>query len=142
MVLNTSQKNYLWTSLRSFEESLHLAERVLASGSEKGVLYDRKLQMSGEQIDQAHQKIEAALQALAQLAGQLELQKREDNLNQSLSGQMSVSWADLIDARSDRLRGYGKVDPAVAEVLDPAAESLARMAKELGNLFSLTPQTE
>lgn len=49
--------------------------------------------------------------------------------------ELSVSWADLMDARSKRLRGYGDIDPRIVKILDPGIESLSRAAMELNQLI-------
>jgi hypothetical protein len=141
MALNPNQQNYLYATLSAFEKSLRLADRLLAEGDERGILYYQKSYLDAGLRQSARHKISLALQELANLANQLGLQPREENSDQMIMAQMGASWADLVDSQSSRLKGYGQVDPQAAALIDPAVNHLARLAAELGEFFTADPSS-
>jgi len=48
---------------------------------------------------------------------------------------MSMSWANLCDARSNKLKRFGDVDPALGPVLDPRIDRLAELALSLASML-------
>jgi hypothetical protein len=133
--LTFSQRNHLRVALKSFEEALRLAEDWLGKGEETGFLYTRKLQISAEKRQQATQQIHQALAYVQELSEDLQYETREEDAGRMIMAAFSVAWATLIDAQSKRLKSYGKIDPQVAEVIDPAFERMAEMAMRLADLF-------
>ena len=95
--------------------------------------------MDAGQQRAAKMKIEQALQELAVLADRFGFKPREERLAQTVAAQMSVVWSDLIDIHSQQMRGYGEVNPATAQILDPAAAHFAQVSMELSQLFSSAP---
>lgn len=59
-----------------------------------------------------------------------------ENAASPLRGEMSVSWADLLDSRASELKRAGAVHPELSDALDPNIQRLAGMALRLTNLFS------
>ena len=137
MPLNPNQQNYLYASLRNFEKALRQADQLLAQGDERGILYYQKSNLDPALRQAARQKISLALEELAKLANQLGIEPREENSDQLIMAQMSASWSDLVDSQSGRLKGYGQLDKQAAALIDPAVNRLARLAVELGELFTL-----
>ncbi|NPV77708.1 MAG: hypothetical protein HPY59_15210 [Anaerolineae bacterium] len=134
--MNASHRRYLHSSLLSFEKSLRLVNRYLDEGDEEGILYYRKTGLNSDQIISAQKIIAGALLELASLVEKLELEPMEESTNQILMAEMSMNWVSLLDSRSDRLRGYGKVNPEIASILDPMLDHLAGMALALCKLNS------
>lgn len=139
MTLNPNQQNYLYATLSAFEKSLRLADQLLIDGDEQGILYYQKSHLDAALRQSAHHKITQALEQLANFAGQLGFEPREENSDQIIMAQMSASWADLVDSQSSRLKGYGALDPQAAALIDPAVNHLARLAAELGEFFTADP---
>ena len=137
MSLNPNQQNYLHASLRSFEKALRLADQLLAQGDERGILYYQKSYLDPALRQSARDKISLALEELAKLANQLGIEPREENSDQMIMAQMSASWSDLVDSQSSRLKGYGPLDREASALIDPAVNRLARLAVELGAVFTL-----
>jgi hypothetical protein len=137
MALNPNQQNYLYATLSSFEKALRLADQLLAQGNQRGILYYQKSNLDPALRQSARHKISVALEELANLAKQLGLEPREENSDQMIMAQMSASWSDLVDSQSSRLKGYGPLDPQAAALIDPAVNRLAKMAAELGEVFTL-----
>ncbi len=44
---------------------------------------------------------------------------------QTMIAELSISWTQLVDNRSDKLGRYGEVDPDLKSTLDPAVEQMA-----------------
>jgi hypothetical protein len=133
--LSFAQRNHLRVALKSFEEALRLAEAWLEKREETGFLYTRRLQLPDAQREQAARQIEAALAEIHALAAQLGYAPREEDAGRMILAELSVAWTTLIDAESSRLKSFGRVEPQVAEVIDPAFEHLAQLAMELAELF-------
>ncbi len=134
-LLNAYQLNALQLTLRSFEEYLRQADEWLSGKTEQSILYHRRLQLSSDRQKAAKRQIAKALKDIAHLASKLELQPLEEDPASLIRGQLMVSWANLVDARSTKLKRYGEIDPRSAIELDPALESLARSAMEIAQLF-------
>lgn len=130
-----AQRNHLRVALKSFEEALRLAENWLAKDKEVGFLYARRLQITDEKRQLAVQQIKKALADVQQLTEALQYQPREEDAGRMITAALSVAWETLIDAETKGLKGYGKIDPQAAEVIDPEFERLAQMAMELAELF-------
>jgi hypothetical protein len=133
--LTFAQRNHLRVALKSFEEALRLAEDWLEKGEETGFLYTRRLQISDDKRHQAAQQIQQALADVRELSENLQYAPREEDAGRMITAEFSVAWATLVDAESKRLKSYGKIEPQVAEVIDPAFEHLAQMAMQLADLF-------
>ena len=133
-LLNPAQRSSLTIGLRAFEMHLRQADAWLQGGEERGILYRRSLDLSPEQRAAARAQIAAALAQIAVLAERFGLAAAEDELGATIASQMSVDWANLCDARSDKLRRYGEVDPRLADLLDVDLDRLAQLALSLAAL--------
>jgi len=139
MQLNPYQRNYLTVALYSFEETLRLAsEWINNEKSEKGILYNRDIDVSPERKQAANQLIEQALSKIHSVTNDLELHKKQEDVARLIIARMNSSWEELSDSHSAQLKSYGDVDPDLASYLDPNIELLATMAIDLANLFSNT----
>ncbi len=136
ITLTEPQQRNLRVSLLSFEKTLRLADHLLKDGEEVGILYHRTQYLDLDKRRLAHEEIMKALQEIASLAKILGLEPEEENLSRIISSEMSVSWANLVDCHSDRMKGYGKVNPDTATKIDPAIDRLEKIAWELSNLMS------
>jgi len=70
-------------------------------------------------------RIDEALQLIADLGQQWKLAARSQSLRQTLIGTLSVTWADLQDAKAQALRRYGETDPRLGGTLDPPIDHIA-----------------
>ena len=133
-LLNVAQRSSLAIGLRAFEAHLRQADAWLQGAEERGALYRRSLNLSPEQRAVARAQIAAALAQVTALAQRFGLTATEEDLGATIAAQMSVDWADLSDARSDKLRRYGDVDPRLADLLDADIDRLAQLALSLAAL--------
>lgn len=136
IILTEPQQRNLRVSLLSFERALRMADHLLQDGEEVGILYHRTQFLDPDKHRLAHEEIMKALQEISDLANLLGLESEEDNLSRIILSEMSVSWANLVDCHSERMKGYGKVDPDTATKIDPAIDRLEKIAWKLSNLMS------
>jgi len=134
-MLNTAQRSSLAIVLRMFEGQLRQADAWLQDGSEDGILYRRVLRLPPEARAALRGQVATALAEIAELAQAFDLEPEEEDLAAAMAAAMSVSWASLCDSRSERLRRFGDVDPALREVLDPRIERLADLALSLASML-------
>ena len=134
-LLNPTQKNSLCVTLRRFEENLLHARAWLDGNEENGVLYRRKLILPEKRRLQAEQEIGTALDLIEKLSRDFDLPIESENAASLIHGEMSISWADLLDSRASELRRCGIVHPELSNALDPGIQSLARIALTLTTIF-------
>ncbi len=121
--------------LQEFEENLLQAKHWLSGYDEHGALYHKELDTSSEDKTAALEKIEAALAILKQLAQKLDLPYQEKKATKMIAAQMNSAWVSLSDSHAHNLKGYGEVDPRLADILDPEIDQLAQIALDLGRIF-------
>jgi len=134
-LLSAPQHGSLAIVLRMFEEELRQAHTWLQSSLDEGTLYRRVLHLSPEARAAARQKIATALAEIAELAQEFGLEQQEQHLAAAIAAAMSLSWASLCDARSDKLKRYGYVNPGLGQALDPRLDHLAELALSLASML-------
>lgn len=134
-LLNDYQLNSLLTVLRIFEHNLHQADEWLQGKEESGILYQRQLRLPQGKRNSARRQIAKTLEQINDLAQKLNLPSEKQDPAGLIRGQLTVSWADLMDTRSLKLKRYGEVDPHLPEVLDPSINQLAQAAMALARIF-------
>jgi hypothetical protein len=126
-MFNEAQYTSLAVVLRLLEDDLRQADAWLQGAEETGILYRRKLRLSPERRAAARQVITEALNQIAGLAREFDLAQMDDDPAATVVAGMSERWANLVDARSDKLKRYGPIDPRLAETLDPHLDRLAEL---------------
>ena len=134
--LNPAQRRSVTIVLMNFEKQLRHAQYWLQGYEENAFLYKRYLQISETQKRKIKDKIENCLVRLEQLATDLDLEQSEENVASLIRGEFSISWADLVDLQSRKLKRYGKTDPSLAKNFDPDIRELARTAFELSTILN------
>ena len=122
--LSPSHKRYLKASLLTFEKSIRKSKRLLEEKEAQGFLFKRSNTLEPGQRIQIEKKLNEALQKLHLVIKKIGLKPREEKSEQIIIAEMSMSWANLIECRSDHLKGYGEIDREYAMILDPEIESL------------------
>jgi len=130
-LLNESQLISLTIVLRFLEQDLRQADEWLQGAEERGILYRRKLRLQPERRAIARRYIAAALRQIAELSRQFDLQPIDDSPEATIVAEMSERWGNLVDARSDKLKRYGDVDPRLAQALDPSLDRLIELTLTL-----------
>ena len=118
-----------------FEKNLRAAQAWLDGMEENGTFYQRKLHLSARRRKQARQHIAEALQAVTRLGQSLGLSVENENMASEIRSQMVISWTNLLDNRTDKLKRYGNVHPNLPNELDPFILKLAEMAINLSAIF-------
>ena len=139
-LLNPYQKNSLRVSLLMLEENLRHAQEWLDGREENGILYYRNLKISEETKQQAAQRIQAALELIEKLSSEFELDREFQSATSILQGDLTISWANLIDTKSRKLRRYGQVHPQLGDMLDPDIQNLAEIAFNLSTMLGQSKQ--
>lgn len=132
--LNLSQKNALTTVLRIFEESLLEVSQSFNNNQTEGIMFQRNLCLSSDKIQRTKGKIQTALDQISNLKEAFGLEEETIDLERLINAKMIVSWANLIDTKSDKLTRFGDVDPVLTEDLDPFLNRLAELALEIASL--------
>jgi len=130
-LLNEAQYASLAIVLRQLEDDLHQADTWLRGAEENGILYRRKLRLSPERRAAARQVIATALNQVTELAREFDLSQVDDNPSATVIAEMSERWANLCDARADKLKRYGDVDPRLSQALDPSLDRLIELTLAL-----------
>ncbi len=140
-LLNAAQAQSLRISLQTLEERLRRADAWLAGMEEAGVLYHRALALAPQQRAEARTHIAEALALVAALAHTFATEREIENVASQIRAEMSASWVDLCDTRASKLRRYGEVNPALAEILDAPLERLAALALRIAALMDVPEET-
>jgi hypothetical protein len=135
-LLNPIQKNVLRIALRQFEENLFHAQTWLDGNEENGVLHQRTLNLSDKRREQAGQVIQEARELIKKVSHDFDLPAESENAAALIRGEMSISWADLMDSRAGELKRCGQVHPDLSRALDPNIERMAGIALRLTTIFS------
>jgi len=134
-LLNPAQRTSVTIVLRNFEESLRQAEAWLQGAEANGILYRRKLDLKPAQRQAAQQRVTAALEIIATLAQAIGLEQEAEDAVGLIRGEMSISWANLTDTQSRKIKRYGDINPELESILDPAIQQLAQLAMELASII-------
>ena len=134
-LLNSNQRRSLTVTLRSFETSLRQTLAWLDGKSEEGILYRETLSLSAEKQVELRSTLGTALAEIATTSKMFELECEQRNAGDLIRSEMSVAWASLLDTQSKKLRGFGDVNPKLANVLDPHVLLLSNLAIYMANLF-------
>jgi len=139
-LLNPYQKNSLRVTLQTFEEDLRHTLDWLDGREENGILYNRRLNLPKEGREHARQGINVALGLIENLRKKFELHKETSDAASMLQGELTVSWANLHDARAKKLTRFGKVHPELESILDQDIQNLAEIALHLSTILSKSQQ--
>jgi len=134
-LLNPYQQRAITVSLIRFEENLRNALSLLEGQDVNGILFTRHLEVSEKKKEKARNLINLALGQIHEMKAMFDFQSKEQDPARQIASEMSISWENLMDVRSKRLRGYGEVSPELAGVLDPRIKSLSAIALKLATLF-------
>ena len=125
MGLNPYQQRAVAITLRLIEERLAEIEDLLDRGA-AGVLFRRPpAPLDAERRRRLEALVGQVRESIAELAGALHLPREEQDPIRRIIALLNISWENLGEIDSRRLRAYGAVDPELRSTLDPAARRLA-----------------
>lgn len=129
-LLNPYQRNNVTITLRMLEMMLRgfLAE---LNTSTEGILYHQNASFSDEERQQIKTLCEKAFATIQSLKTTFSLPSEVQNSRSNFQGQLAVSWSNLEEMRSHKLRSYGDVAPGLDRALDPSVSELIEIVNQL-----------
>lgn len=133
--LTEDQRRHLGITLGRLQQQLREVGRALTQPAPRdGVVIE------AEDLPPAFHRDAAGIiarisQGIAVLASRFDLPRREGSRLRWVRAILGILGSDLEDARAEKLRGYGTVDPALAGVLDPGIEELQQELRRLEDLL-------
>jgi len=129
-LLNESQKRSVQVTLQLLEERLAEIEHELTV-AERGILYERVARFSPRQVERIRALIAELRQVICEMAEQFQLEREIQSPARRILGLMAITWESLEELHSKRLTAYGAVDPQLPAVIDPWADRLTRLVREV-----------
>jgi hypothetical protein len=130
-MLNDAQKRSLSTTLRVLEEMLNEAEWILTMGGYSRIMYEVTHDSAPSAKDKVLETMSHIKEKIKSLAEQFDLEHKVQQANRKVSANLLYCWEILEGAKTDRLRGYGKIEDGLKELLDPQLDSLIELIREL-----------
>lgn len=96
---------------------------------EMGALVHAYANLSEGQLSELKTFEDKTQEQLIMLRDTFEFEPVEEDLKHQLSSSFSILWADLEDARPQRMVGYGEFEPAAAAVLETSIEELVELCR-------------
>jgi hypothetical protein len=117
MALNIAQKTSLGITLREFEVRLARLQVLLEQ-------YESITRLTPEGVARLRGMIERQQAMIDDLFRRFQLKRETIDVVQSMIAELSISWTQLVDSRSDKLGRYGEIDPDLKVTLDPAIDQM------------------
>jgi len=135
-VLNPLQKNSLRISLMLIERGMLEVDRLLSDGEHEGILFRITDDLREETKTDLWRLIHELRQIVREMKDRFQLDLEIDEKSRAIFGKVPLLWEIVTDTDANRLRGYGKIDPALKEVLDPSVERLSRLLLSMHQLVA------
>ena len=126
IVLNANQRRHFEVLFARLEDSLTRIDALLGEPSRRHVLSIEEQDIPDSFRQHARPIVDGLRKQVSQFAKILDLKPRRHSRARSVAATLSSEAIRLEDSLSSQLRGYGEVDPSVAEHLDPALKEMAR----------------
>jgi hypothetical protein len=123
--LNANQRRHFEVLLSRLEESLTKIERLLDDQQGSKSLTSVADDVPAEFRSGARAELPRIRSEVNALVAALELQPRTVSLRRIIGATLTTEAVRIEDSFSTHLRGYGHLDPSIAEHVDPALERLA-----------------
>jgi hypothetical protein len=72
----------------------------------------------------------------------MELSSTEESIESEIMADMSISWENIEECRSNRLKGYGRLNPNAVRIIDSAINYFAQRAIEISGLVTINSQDD
>ena len=135
ITLNNNQRRYFEVLFSRLEEALAKIERLLDDPRPVQTLTLLENDVPESFRSQVREELPRIRAHVASLVAALEISPHRVSLKRTIAATLTAESIRLEDSSASHLRGYGKVDSSVGEVLDPAlralGQSLQRMAAGL-----------
>jgi hypothetical protein len=124
-MLNEAQHRHLSAVLQIAEERLLNSQRQLSGNASAAKLLEIENDLTETERALVVEKISELLRLIASLSERFSVTARSRSLRHGLDATLSITWADLQDAKAAALRSYGETDPRLGEHLDPLVDKIA-----------------
>src|SRR3990172_11033908 len=135
-VLNPLQKNSLRISLMLIERGMLEVDRLLSDGEHEGILFRITDDLREETKTDLWRLIHELRQIVREMKDRFQLDLEIDEKSRAIFGKVPLLWEIVTDTDANRLRGYGKIDPALKDLLDPSVERLSRLLLSMHQLVA------
>ena len=133
--LNDNQRRHYAILFARLEHSLDQIERAIDDEPSRAHLTATVSDLPSRFVAEAGPRITALRGMMLDLARSLGLRPRAVSRRRTIQALLSSEMNGVQDGLSSRLRGYGDVDPSVAEHLDPQLKQLQAGLAALGQLL-------
>jgi hypothetical protein len=133
--LNDNQRRHYEILFSRLEQSLEQIERAIQRAPSSAQLTRPIEDLPESFVANAAPLIGELRVAMLDVVSTLGLRPREVSRRRTIQALISSEMNGVQDGYSSRLRGYGEVDPSVAEHLDPRLRRLHHGLAELGQLL-------
>jgi hypothetical protein len=130
-MLNDAQRNRLRIAMRLIEEKLRDIEQRLAQPEQRGLLSDMRNDVTPEMERSLREKIQMVDAVIEDMRKQFALPAETKLASREILEGLPQLWVMLQETNAKSLGRYGSVDPALAPLLDPRIETLARLMFEM-----------
>ena len=134
--LSESQRRHYEVLFARLERTLLLLEEAAQAGEARTTLTAVDADLPTRFVQEAPEAIGDAMRQLSALAEMLSLRPRVESRRRVCRALITAELNGLTDATASRLRGFGDVDPSVAEHLDPPLEQLRATVARLATLLA------
>lgn len=136
-LLNANHRRVLASTLRRLElAAWHLEEQLLRGEPPQLALTRFTHPLTPEQRSALLQLTQHIRQEVAELASDYHLEGGEQNVVRTIMSEFTLLWSDLEDARPQKLRAYGAINPLAKTVLGPRIQRLIGLALEVEGVAS------
>jgi hypothetical protein len=137
--LNANQRRHFEVLFARLEESLAKIESLMVDQEPR----DHTMSFTEDDLPTAFRKTAPPLldqlrSEIAQLASVLELRRRSVSRQRTIAAILTAEAVRFEDSLASQMRGYGPVDPSVAQHLDPRLEDIARTLNMLASSLKAT----
>ena len=140
--LNDNQRRHYEVLFSRLEQSLDQIERA-TRGEPAPSLMSRPIDDLPERFTNESAPIIATVRGLLEeVAASLELRPREVSRRRTCEALITSEMIGVENGYARQLRGYGEIDPSVAERLDPTLEQVHAGLSALRNLIRETQPSE
>ena len=136
--LNDNQRRHYEILFARLEQSLDHIERAIRNERSAAQLTVPIADLPARFTSEAGPRVADLRAMMLDIAGSLGLRPREVSRRRTIQALISSEMNGVQDGYASRLRGYGDVDPSVAQHLDP---QLQRLHAGLGELAQLLRDT-
>jgi hypothetical protein len=124
-LLNENHRRVLTNTIRRVELAAWRLEEQLTRGESPQLALTRFIHPPGPQQRSALLQLAQQLRReIAQLASDYDLEMGEQDLLRTIMAEFSLLWSDLEEAKTQKLRAYGTINPQAHTILGPRIQRL------------------